>query len=83
MGVPKANEHIQIKIKILNLSQDPPAFSKAWNQDFKDMDVLHTFKIKIESQNLEHGYTKDQWPYINQDQDVKPQSRTSSIIQGP
>ena len=47
------------------------------------MDVLCTFKIKIESQNLEHGHTKDQPPYSNQDQDIKPQSGSSSIVQTP
>ena len=30
------------------------------NKDSKDIDVLFTIKIKIESQNLEHGCTKDQ-----------------------
>ena len=47
------------------------------------MDVLCTFKIKIESQNSNNGYIKDQWPYPNQDQDAIPQSGTSSILQGP
>ena len=37
------------------------------------MDVLCTFKIKIESQNLDHGCIKNQWPYPNQDQGAKPQ----------
>merc|ERR1712112_758672 len=31
-----------------NPSQEPPASSKAPNQDLQDMDVLCTFKIKIE-----------------------------------
>merc|ERR1712114_169103 len=60
-----------------------PVSSKAPNKDLKDMDVLCTFKIKIESRNLEHGYIKDKWPYPNQDQDAKPQSGTSSILQSP
>ena len=34
-----------------NPSQEPPAPIKAPNMDLKDMDVLCTFKIKIESQN--------------------------------
>ena len=68
-----------------NPSQEPPAQIKAWNWDLKDMDdvctlntnylkeidIICTFKIKIESQNLEHGCIEDQWPYPNQDQDVK------------
>ena len=41
-------------------SQEPPAPMEAPNKDLKDIDVLCTFKIKIESQNLDHGYIKDQ-----------------------
>merc|ERR1711954_400695 len=41
-------------------SQEPPASSKAPNQDLKDMEVLCTFKIEIESQNLDHGCFKNQ-----------------------
>ena len=29
----------------------------------------------------EHGYFKDSWPYPNQDENAKPQSGTSSILQ--
>ena len=64
-----------------SLSQEPPVSSKAPNQDLKDVDVLCTLKIKIEEMNLEPGSTKDQWPYENQDQDAKPQSGPSSILQ--
>ena len=49
-----------MKINIPNPSQEPPASSKAKNEDSKDMDALCTFKIKIESQNLDHGCIKDQ-----------------------
>ena len=63
-----------------NPSQEPPASSKAPNKDLNDMEVLCTFKTKIESQNLDHGYIKDQWPYLNHDQDAKSQSGTYSII---
>ena len=72
--------HIPIKIKMPNPSQEPPASSKAPNEDLKDMYVLCTFKAKIESQNLEHGHTKDQWPYPNQYQDARPHSRTSRLF---
>ena len=72
MGVSKTSSHIQMKIKMQNPSQEPPVFSKAPNENLKEMDVLCTFKIKIESQNLDHGYIKDQWSYPNQDQDAKP-----------
>merc|ERR1711954_631164 len=47
------------------------------------MDGLCTFKIKISSQNLGHGYNKDHRPYPNQDQDAKPHSGTSNIVQSP
>ena len=60
MGISKTSDHIQIKIKTPNPSQEPPAPSKAPNEDLKDMDVLCTFKIKIENQNLEHRCSKDQ-----------------------
>merc|ERR1711954_368674 len=59
-GVLKTSDHMQINISMPNPSQEPPATSKAPNQDFKDMDVLCTFRIKIESQNLDYGCTKDQ-----------------------
>ena len=59
MGVSKTSDHIQIKIRMPNPSQEPPASSKAPNEDLKDMDVLCTFKIKIESQNLDHGFIND------------------------
>ena len=83
MCVPKTSDHIQINIKMQNPSQEPPASSKAPNEDLKDMDVLCTFKIKIESQNLEYGWTKFQWPYPNQYQGEKSQSGTSSVLQSP
>ena len=68
MGVSKTNDYIQIRIKIPNPSQEPPASSKALNHDLKNMDVLFTFKINVESQNWEHGSMKDQVAYANQDQ---------------
>ena len=60
MDVSETNDHIQIKIKMPNPSQEPPVFSKAPNEDLKDMDVLCTFKIKVESQNFDHGCIKVQ-----------------------
>ena len=48
MVVAKTKGHIKIKIKMPNPSQEPPASSKAPNDDLKDMDVLCTFKIKRE-----------------------------------
>ena len=69
----KVPDHIQIKIKMPNPSQEPPAPTKTPNQDIRDMDVLCTYKIKIESQNFEYRWMKDHWPYPYQDQDAKPQ----------
>merc|ERR1711954_371666 len=66
-----------------NPSQEPKASSKTPDEDLKDMDVLCNLQIKIESQNLDHEYIKDQQPYPNQDQDAKPQSGTSSVLQSP
>merc|ERR1712081_42647 len=74
---------IKIKIKMQNPSQEHPASSKAPNEDFKDMDVLCTFKIKIESQNLDHGYIKDQWPYQNQYQELNPSLETTLFSKAP
>merc|ERR1711954_597101 len=39
MGKSKTSAHIQMKIKIPNPSQEPPASSKAPYQDLKDRDV--------------------------------------------
>ena len=81
IDVPKTRDHTKIKIMMPNPSQEPPASSKAPNQDFQDMDVLCTFEIHIENQNLDQGCNKDQWPNSNQDQDAKPQSGISSVLQ--
>ena len=54
MAVLKTSDHIQIKIKMSNPSQEPPASSKAPNEDLKDIDDLCTFKTKIENMNLDH-----------------------------
>ena len=56
MGLSKTCDHIKIKIKMPNPSQEPPASSKAPNEDLKDMYVLCTFKLKIERQNSDHGH---------------------------
>ena len=83
MGVPKTSGHIQIKIQMPNPIPEPPAYSKAPNEDLKDMDVLCNFKIKIESHKLDYWCIKQQLPCLNQDKDAKPQSGTSSILQSP
>ena len=48
MDVPKTIDHFQIKIKMPNPSQEPPASSKPPKQDLEDMGVLCTFKTKME-----------------------------------
>ena len=82
-GVLDTSDHIKIKIKVPNPSQAPPGSFKATYEDLEDMDVLSTFKVKIESQILNHGYRNDQWPYPNQDEDTTPQSGTSAILKIP
>ena len=81
MDKSKNSDHIQIMIKMQDSSKEPPASSKAPNQDWEDMNVLRTFKIEVRSRNSENWYIKDQWPYLKQDQDAKPQSGTSSVLQ--
>ena len=49
MGISKASDHIQIKFKMANPSQEPSAISKAPNEDLVDIDVLFTFRMKMES----------------------------------
>ena len=59
MGIAKSSVNSQIKIKIPKQSQEHPVSFKAPNEDLKDMNVLGTFKMRIESQNIDHGYIKD------------------------
>ena len=83
MGVSWTHDHVHIMVKMQNPSQEFPVPIKAPNQDLKDMDVLCTFKVKIESQNSKHGCIKDQWPHPNENKDAKPQSGTSSPHKSP
>ena len=78
MGLQKTSDHIQIKIKMPNPSQEPPVSSKAANEDLKDMDGLCTFKIKIESQISDHGCIKEQltYPVRNLQHPPEPKMRT-------
>ena len=68
---------IPITMKMPNPSQEPQASFKSPNEDLKDIDVLCTFKIKIESQHSDCGCTKDQWQYQNQYQNAKAQNQDS------
>ena len=58
MGLPKTSDYIQIKIRMPKYSQESLVYFKSPNEDFKDIEVPCTFKIKIESQNLELGVFK-------------------------
>ena len=58
MGVSKTSDHIQIKNKMPNPSQEPPAPSKAPNEDLKVMDVLCTFKINMRAKTQIIGVPK-------------------------
>ena len=58
MGVPKTNDHIGIKMKIMNLCQEPPVSSKTPNKDLKDMDVLCTFKSRYRAKIWNIGLPK-------------------------
>ena len=60
IGIYKTSNHIYIKIKMPNPNQEPPASSKAPNQDLSGIYVLSTFKIKIENRNLDILCIKDE-----------------------
>ena len=82
-GILKTTNDITIKVKMLSSSQEPPASSKAPNDDLKDMDALCTFKSKIERRNSNYGFIKDEGLYRNEDQDDKLHSGTTSVLQSP
>ena len=64
----------QREINIPNPTKELPASAKAPNPDLKDMDVLCSYKIKIESQTLKRG-----WQYPKQDTDSQPQSGSTAF----
>ena len=66
-----------------NPNQEHPVSSNAPNEDLKDIDVLWTFKFKIESQNLDNGCIKHQWPYPNQDQMPNPSQEPPASSKAP
>ena len=80
MGVPKTSDHIQIKIKMPNSSWEPLASSTSPNQDLKDM-LFFAPSNSRKRAKIWITVVKNQWPHPNQDQDAKPQIRTSSILQ--
>ena len=83
MGVLNTSDHIQIKIKMPNPSQEPPVSSKDPSQDLKDIDVLCTFKIKIETQNIELGSIKTSDPIIIKIKMPNPSQDASATTKTP
>ena len=79
MGVWKTFNHIKIQISIPNSTRELPVSSKTQNQDLKDMDFLCTWKIKIQSQNLDHGCIKDKDDIQIKTKITKPQVKTEII----
>ena len=80
MGIAKTNDHIKIKIKMPNPSQEPPASTKSPIQDLKDVNALCTFKMQIESKKWEYRGIKSRSrykpPVRNLQPPSKPQIRT-------
>ena len=56
----KVQELYPIYDQDAKLNQEPPASLLAQDQDLKDIEVLRTFKINLESQNLDQGFIKVQ-----------------------
>ena len=85
IGISKTSDHIHIKIKMPNPSQEPPVSSKAPNEDLKDMDVLCTFKIEMESQNLnlgcsDHVQSKIKMPIPSQEPAVSSKAQNDMDV---
>ena len=73
MGVPKTSDHIQINLRMPNPSQEPPASSKAPNEDLKDIDVLCPLKSRYRAKIGIIGISKQgSLAYPNPDQNAKP-----------
>ena len=80
MVVSNIIDYIQIKINIVNPSQEPLTSSNAPNLNLKEIHVLCSFKVR---HNLELELIKDRVPYTNQYHDAKTQSGASSIRHSP
>ena len=80
MGVLNISDHIRIKIKIPNPSQESPVSSQPKIRTERTWMFSASSKSRY-IQNSVHGCTKVQWPYKIQDQGAKPESGTSSILQ--
>ena len=65
MVLAKISDHIQINIRIQNPSQEPPASSKAPNQDLKDIyktSQEHPVSPNLERKKLDMNVSKTSYP---------------------
>ena len=68
MDVSKTSDHINIKVKMPTPSQKLPPFSKAPNQDLKDMVFFCTLKIKMGlPKTIHHIQIKIKKPHLIQE----------------
>ena len=68
------------QIKDAEPQSETYSFLQSLYKNLKDMEVLYTFKINLNSQNSDHGCIKEQWPYSNQDPNIKPESGSLDFI---
>ena len=71
-------KHIKIQIKKSDNNQEPTAPPNPPNQDLMDMGVLCNFEINSLYKHLNLWSIRFQEPYLNHDQDLKPQYGASS-----
>ena len=64
-----------------NPNKGPPGSYTAQNKDLLDMEILCTFNMILEGQNLGERFIKAHLLYSDHDQDGKLQSGTLSILQ--
>ena len=78
MGLPKSSDHIQIKMKMPNPTQDPPESSKAPDEDLKDMMFFAPLKSRERAKigimgvptTIDHIQIKNKMPNPSQETPV-------------
>ena len=70
------SDHIQIKIKMSNPSQEPPASCKFRNQDLKDVAGLFTFKSRYRAKIQKIGV-------LNTNDHIQIKIKMSKLSQEP
>ena len=84
--VTRTKKLTKLKVKIPNSNQEPPASPKAQIQVNKDMRVLCTFKLNIETQNWEQRFLGPNYTYQIPSQEPisnqEPPASSTSPIQG-